>query len=122
MRAFHDEDEHMANWNGHVASGSSCQEPLKGHPDATEYAPGTVNIKGWIQKEKTCGIDLKDTPYSSTLKQMIFECLYEDYELRPKVIDLKNRIQQCLKVAISANPRGDEPWEDFVHPKPKEDD
>jgi hypothetical protein len=53
---------------------------------------------------------------------MIFECLYEDYELRPDVLELKNRIQECSKVAISANPRGDEPWEDFVHPGPEEDD
>lgn len=89
---------------------------------AKEYAPGTINIEGWVQKGKTFGIDLKDTPYSSTLKQMIFECLYEDYELRPEIIDLKNRIQACLKVAISAKSRGDEPWEDFVHPGPEEDD
>jgi len=82
-----------------------------------EYSPGGDDIKGWIPKGITYIGKLKNTPYSSALRQIIFECMYKDTVHRPGLLELKERIQEGWRVANQMAPGG-EPWADFAHPDP----
>jgi len=77
-------------------------------------------IPGWRPKGLTqpCG-NLASTNYSSALKQIIYEMMYADPDLRPDLQSLKNRVQEGWRIANEVSPKT-EPWEDFVHPDPFE--
>jgi hypothetical protein len=87
-------------------------------PDWQHNFKPQEEIKNWQLKGTTVGLELTRAPYSAALKKNILECLYEDPELRPGLLDLKDKVQKGLKAANDAQPGG-ESWENFFAPEPE---
>lgn len=75
------------------------------------------DLNGSPPRGPTCGLDLKAYPFSDTLTDIIFECLYETPGFRPELQDLKLRVMRGYQAAFRASPRP-EPYEDFLQPEP----
>lgn len=87
--------------------------------DSVKMVSHQDDIDGWRPKGSTLACEgLRYTPYSLPLRQIIFECVYQDAKFRPSLLQLKERAQEGLRIAVEAVPEG-EPWEDFVHPGPE---
>jgi serine/threonine protein kinase len=88
-------------------------------PDPTQpFTPRSINDAA--PKCRTFGYDMQSAAYSNSLKDLIFECLYEVPAERPSIIELKERVGFGYDVAINSNEANDgsEPWEDFEMPEP----
>jgi hypothetical protein len=95
-----------------------CQLDIIGVPDFQEYFTPKEEIKNWLFKGTTAGLELMRAPYSVALKKTVLECLYEDPELRPGLLDLKAKVRNGLRAAYEAQPGG-ESWENFFAPEPE---
>jgi hypothetical protein len=74
------------------------------------------NIDGWHPKGSTLACEgFRYTAYSLGLKQPVFECVYQEPKLRPSLLELKERVQEGLRMAVGVT-RGGESWEEFVEP------
>jgi hypothetical protein len=88
-------------------------------PDPTQpFTPHSINDAA--PKCRTFGYDMQSAAYSNSLKDLIFECLYEVPAERPSTIELKDRVGFGYDIAINFNEANDgsEPWEDFEMPEP----
>jgi hypothetical protein len=88
-------------------------------PDPSQpFTPQRINDAA--PKCRTFGYDMQSAAYSNSLKDLIFECLYEIPGKRPSITELKDRVGFGYEVAINSNKAddGSEPWEDFEMPEP----
>lgn len=74
------------------------------------------DINGWHPKGSTLACEgLRYTPYSLGLKQAVFECVYQEPNLRPGLLELKERVREGLRIAGG----GGERWEGFLESGPE---
>lgn len=97
-----------------------CQLDHEQDPETQKSFTPQEEIKDWKLKGETAGLELSRTIYSKALKNTIFECLYENPQLRPGLLELKDRVHEGLKAAKAEQP-GAEPWDDFLAPEPESD-
>jgi hypothetical protein len=88
-------------------------------PDPSQpFTPQRINDAA--PKCRIFGYDMQSAAYSKSLKDLIFERLYEIPAARPSIMELKDRVGFGYEVAINPNEEddGSEPWEDFEMPEP----
>jgi len=81
----------------------------------TPFLPNFL-IDDLAAKGQTYGTDLIPHPYSNTLKNLIFECLYEIPANRPSLLELKGKIMAGWETARDGSE--EEEWADIQAVEP----
>ncbi|KAH9216257.1 kinase-like domain-containing protein [Leptodontidium sp. 2 PMI_412] len=94
--------------------------PSAGTPFFPTFHLNNAPPLGW-----TYGHDLQAYAFSTTLKDLLFECLYEIPSHRPDLLNLKTRIAAAITATLASDKALINPWDDFIpddpidHPPPQ---